>query len=498
MKITFLLLACISILSFGDDKLKGELKETKENYLIVGTPEMVGFDDNFIQLQAGKISVNVLAKSRKFLLMFTAQGVAGNDVKFKRLVMTITKKSNVYDLKIAINKVGDKESELKSVSAKDIEKRFLLLQIRKSMYELIFGKDYLKKMQKTLEKENEKDKKELTGLIKKGLGPQKVANSLAQIISDIKLSKLKLKNQKKIYEKEKNKKELAEKNLDNFKSNIHSAIQAEKRKEEIKDGTDREFRGKEKPKKQEMASSDKKDPAQQKDPLESSGGSFGNNAYSDNIFNKDKRPRGTRLLFEAMTLNRSSTTNYILKNVQNDFFLYGLRGSARVEVFPGLGDDFVFSFMYLKKSGNDGITIPDIKNFHLLYLSTMGFLPFDLNIGFHLENQYFINILEDDGLGPRVFENQYAWLQVGIERTFKIWKIMIIPQFSFSKNVYSDSSAGDEIKLDATKIEFGGELGYKNYRVGAKVMQDEVTSVNLVGFKTQQTSTFFTMSYVFM
>ena len=496
--LSLILFTFIPLLSFSSGKIKGEIKETKENYLIVGTPILKGFEDSFIQLQAGKISVNVLAKSRQYLLMFTAQGVIGADIKFKRLEMIITKKGNTFDLKISINKVGTKISELKSVSANEIEKRFLLLQIRKSMYELIFGKDYLNKMKNKLEKENEKDKNEMSGLLKKGLGPKKVSNALAQIISDIQMSKLKLKNREKILKKELQKKTLAEKKLSNFKSNIQTAMRNERRKNEVDDKTDREFRGKQKDKKFISGNSETKQKTNQKDPIEGGAGQFGENAYQNNLFKKGKRPRGTRMFVEGMALNRVSNTRAILKNVKNDFFFTGLKGTGRVEVFPGLGDDFVFSFMYLKKQGQGKHTIPDIKNFHLLYLSTAGFLPFDVNMGIHLENQYFINILFDDGKGSQLYENQIAWFQLGAERVFNIWKFMIIPQVSVSKNIYSTSSVDEGVKLEATKLEFGGELGYKKFRLGLKYMQDTVVSTNVKSFTTTQTSTFLTLSYVFM
>ena len=71
--LTLILLLFLINFSFANDKTKGEIKETKENYLIVETPVLKGFNDDFIKLQAGKIAVNVLVKSKKYLLMFTAQ-----------------------------------------------------------------------------------------------------------------------------------------------------------------------------------------------------------------------------------------------------------------------------------------------------------------------------------------------------------------------------------------------------------------------------------------
>ena len=201
-------------------KTKGEIKETKDNYLIVGTPSLTGFKDSFIQLQAGKIAVNVLAKSKKYLLMFTAQNTVGKDIQFKRLEMNIAQRGKVYDLKIAINKVGKKTVEIKSVSERSIEKRFLLLQIRKSMYELLFGEEYLKKMKNKVKRENQRDKKELRSLLRKGRAPKKVSAALAQIISDIKLSQLKVRGRKKVYNEEFAKKIAAEKQLRSFKGGI--------------------------------------------------------------------------------------------------------------------------------------------------------------------------------------------------------------------------------------------------------------------------------------
>lgn len=491
------LFVTLAPICLAESKVKGGIKETKENYLIVGTPKLEGFNDSFIQLQAGKIAVNVLAKSRKYLLMFSAQQVLGKDIQFKRLEMDIIKKGQVFDLKISIVREGDKKSVVKTVSEKAIEKRFLLLQVRKSMYELIFGKGHVEKMKEQLKKENEKDEKELSGMIKKGVKPKKVATSLAQIISDIKLSKTILKNRKAEYNEELNKKTVAENQLRNFKSNIRTSLQVEREKIE-RDNTDREFRGKEKDKKSEFAGTKKDIKTNENGNLESKSGKFSSSPLKQNPFNKAKRPRGTRLFAEGIGLTRHSSTDFILTGVENDFFLYGFKGTGRVEIFPGYGDDFVFSFMYLKKQGKGELSIPDIKNLHFLYLTTPDFLPVDINMGLHFENQYFVNILKDDASGKTVFENSFVWIQLGIERVFYIWKLLLIPQAAFAKNVTSESTVGDGLKLDATKLEYGLEIGYKNYRAGMKFMQDTVTASNLDGFKTVQTSTFFTVSYVFM
>ena len=334
-------------------------------------------------------------------------------------------------------------------------------------------------------------------MVRRGVPPKRVAAAIAQIISDIKLSKIRLKKQKALIDKENAAQVEKANELKKIKGNIRTAIKSERNKIQ-RDKTDREFRGKQKKKKAPAISSDNSRGVDEKAGAESKGGNFGSTAYSDNPFEKLKRPRGTRLFAEFATLNRNSSTNYILNNVQNNFLLWGFKGTARVEVFPGLGDDFVVSLFYLTSAGDVELNIPDIKNFQLMYLSTAGYLPFDLNFGFHYENQYFINLLADDGSGLQVVENQFVWLQFGIERVFKFWKLLVIPQLAFSKNVTSQSNLAQDVRLDGTKLEFGGELGYKNYRVGFKYMLDSVTATNLGNFKTDQTSSFLTISYVFM
>ena len=154
--------------------------------------------------------------------------------------------------------------------------------------------------------------------------------------------------------------------------------------------------------------------------------------------------------------------------------------------------------MDIIEPGNTIMNIPDIKNLHFLYLATTDYLPFDVNFGLHLENQYFVNILVDDGRGQETVENTFGWFQVGIERVFGIWHFLIIPQISVAKNVFSSTTIGNEVKLDAMKTEAGIEIGWKeNYRMGIKYARDTVTATNLNNFKTDQKSIFFSLSYVF-
>lgn len=477
-----------------------DLSERAERYILVGPPELIGFSDSFIELQAGKIGVSILAKSKKFILMFSAEENPSKRITFRRLKMIIEKKGKIFNLTIKMV-TSSQNTPLRITQAFDIQERFLLLQIRKSMYELVYGQDYLEENEKAIKGESEKDKEELksskTDKLLELNGSDSVANVIAAIINEVEKNKslaMAMEQEYKNLAKAEAKKAVE---LNKQKSKIQKALGSEgNRSKRIAEKRMPEADGKGGHESETLKTDTKKKDSEQSFDEQYKGSI--SKALDNRKFDKSSRPRGTRIIAEAVSLNRTSTTSYLLDNVQNNFYFYGAKGTVRLEVSPDLGDDFVVSLMYLKRLAKEEYRIPDIKNLHFLYLATTEYLPFDLNFGLHIENQYFVNILSDEATGLEVVENNIGWFQIGIERVFRMWNFIFIPQISIAKNIFAASTIGDNIKLDASKMEMALDLGWKeNFRMGLRMMQDTVTATNLKNFKTEQTSIFLTFSYVF-
>ena len=454
IKFIFFILLCFSQLSLAQDKLVP---------LLIQEARVEGEKKSFYQTQLRKISLDTIRRFKKYEI-FLSTRPQDPDKPINYLDVQISYKGE-FGYLIEVKQISGKSSRvLKESWAGFVPERFVLLQSRINLVEVLYGKGMARKLQSLLMKENPE------------FAQAQQANE--PIITSL--------NNKEIPQYLKNAP------LDNSMNEKASKDLTDLRKDIVKNlGKVTE----ESRKKDASLNEQKKENATAELTLLTEGEMKKN----DNPFGKGMRPRESSLAVDLVYLNRHLQSQYLL-NITNNLNYVGPRMTYRKNLSDTKGDDFVLSVMNLKalKVNKVDFNVPDLRNVHAQFLKTVDFLPFDLLIGAHYDNQIFINLAEyNDGL--KMSENHLVWAQFGVERTFN-WKLFSLSlQALYAQNFFSKSSfmSDKDIKLDASRYSLGAELLLRKIRLGVFMSKEEVTSRSLNNFSISQDSFFMNFAYVF-
>lgn len=457
-----------------------------QTYLQVSRPIITGIKNSaFISEQTLKLAQQTIWKNGKFHPLISNQV---SNSKSQKLTLNIDRSKGLT--KIDFNIITNEGQIISNAWAAGVEDRFILLQVRLSLYELFYGKQAIKeslnklqnqvKNPETLAEKNEAAEanakeidtdldKEIRTLIKAAgvnidlsMKPFATSTSLSDSISL--QDAIELINEKSLEQKKKTSKRADEFkiNLNELRMSINIALksnkQNEKKKENIKlskEDEDKEIN------EDPLAILTKKDSPKEKEAE----------------FNKTERIRASRTIFDLAYMNKNSESEYLI-TTKNNYNFFGFRYTYRKNMADNAGDDLVLSLHYLKSIGSKAqeYKVPSLINTYAQYLWAPKWLPVDLFAGIHYENQPFIN-LERLNEGLLAGENKILWWQLGLERIFEIKKRRLYVNLSHFKSLYTTSSFDFEKKFTASKTY--AEIQYdvwSKLRLGIGGFTEEISS----------------------
>lgn len=455
IKFIFFILLCFSQLSFAQETLIP---------LLIQDSYVEGSKRSFYQEQLRKITLDTIRRFKKYEI-FLSTRPEGEDRPVNYLDVSISDKGE-FGYLIEVKQISGKSSRiLKESWASFVPERFVLLQSRINLVEVLYGKGMARKLQAVLMKQNPEFAQAQEG------GDHPIVSSLNNKELPPYLKKSPTDNSMN---------EKASKDLADLRKEIERNLVKTTEEMGNKDTAHKDQK--------------KEEPTGEVTLL-----SEGEIKKNDNPFGKGIRPRESSLAVDLVYLNRHLQSQYLL-DITNNLNYAGPRITYRKNLSDTKGDDFVFSVMNLKalKVNKVDFNVPDLRNVHAQFLKTVSFLPFDLLIGAHYDNQIFINLAEYD-TGLKMSENHLVWAQFGIERTFN-WSLFSVSlQALYAQNFFSKSSfmSDKDIKLDASRYSLGAELLLKKIRLGVFMSKEEVTSRSLNNFSISQDSFFMNFAYVF-
>lgn len=494
--------------------------------ILLEYPQVEITNKSFYVDQINKLTIQTIAKHRGYEPVFANETIMKSKL-LNRLIIKInkSKESGFFNVEISQNS-GKSGNPIRNSWAVNVPERFVLLQTRLSIIESLYGKtlakeerDYLKK--NDISFKEYLDTKEKTAEVEEDSSSDKGLTDKDIIKKKSKLKKKSDKSSDSGAEEVKGRdlitsldtnipyneiKELVFKKPEDFNQIIFK-IRKKNLQKEIE-----EIENLQKAIRTSMAK--KISSTKETDAVAAKSDTENNNANQIknnrdlpisldstalNPFNKEVRPRKTRNMVELVYLSRILSTTYLL-TVYNKFSFTGPRYTYRRNLSEVSGDDLVFSIMNLRAVGVNDVeySIPDVRNAHVQYLSSLSFLPFDYFLGMHYENQFFVNLAEINQ-GLKVAENHLVWVQTGIERVFQIKNIQTVFQAFYAKNIFSKSNflKNRDVKLDGTRLSVGAEVSWRKWSIGMQYAKDLIESNTLSGFKIDQTSYFMNLAYGF-
>lgn len=451
----FVILLCFSQLSFAQETL---IPLLIQEALVEGNKKF------FFQEQLRKITIDTIRRYKKYEIFLSTQTL-DQERPLNYLDVSISDKGD-FSYLIEVKQISGKTSRiLKESWASYVPERFVLLQSRINLVEVLYGKGMARKLEALLLKQNPdfaEVKEASQRPIMSSLNNKEIPQFLKNSLTDNSVN------------------ETASKELADLRKDIKRNLV--KTSEELSN------------KNPSLSDQKKESPMSEMTNL-----SEGELKRNDNPFGKGVRPRESSLAVDLVYLNRHLQSQYLL-DITNNLNYAGPRITYRKNLSDSKGDDFVFSVMNLKalKVNKVDFNVPDLRNVHAQFLKTVTFLPFDLLIGAHYDNQIFINLAEYNA-GLKMSENHLVWAQFGIERTFN-WKLVSLSlQALYAQNFFSKSNfmSDKDIKLDASRYSLGAELLLKKIRLGFFLSKEEVTSRSLNNFSISQDSFFMNLAYIF-
>lgn len=429
--------------------------------LLVKEAVVEGKNKQFYQLQLRKIVLETIRKNGKYeIFLSTTPKNKNGPIYFIESLVSL-KDDGQYLIEIKLIS-GKSQLVIREAWAALVPERFVLLQGRLCLVEVLYGPGMARKLKQSLMEANPEfseylanedlasslDNKELPSFLKNTQGSQSQAKMV--------------------------------KSLTQLKTSIQKDLEAQS-KEAIDDPSSDE---------------EPQDSESDQNPSAFVGEVVKKNETTST---KGSRPRVSHFLADIVYLNRSLETNYLIRTVNNLNYI-GPRFTYRKSLSDYNADEFIFSAMNLRpwKFNETEFDVPDLRNIYAQYLNSSQVLPFDVILGIHYDNQIFINISEFNG-GLKISENHLVWTQIGVERTFNLSLFSISFQALYAQNIYSQSNfiKKKDIKLDATRYSLGSEILYKKLRFGLYVSREEINSRSLKNFGITQDSFFSNFAYAF-
>lgn len=451
--IAILLVLLFSQLTFAEEKLLP---------LLVREAHTEGKRSSFYQTQLRKITLDTIRRYGKYEIYLSTRPQDQKSPIYYLESLVSLKDEDHYLIETKLIS-GKTQLVMKESWAALVPERFVLLQSRICLMEVLYGAGMARKLKQVLAQANPEFAEFLAN------EEVNIANSLEN-----KEIPAYLKEKKSNEEKEK-----MLKNISQLKSSINKSL--ENQIEEVVLNPDDD--------KEEEDKSNADNAAIVGELIQKTG--------PEN--KKGSRPRISHFLADLVYLNRNLESNYLIRTINNLNYV-GPRFTYRKSLSEYSGDEFIFSAMNLRpfKVNKVDFDVPDLRNVYAQYLNATEVLPFDVILGIHYDNQIFINISElNDGL--KISENHLVWAQVGVERTFN-WSLFSISfQAIYAQNIYSQSNfmKKKDVKLDASRYSLGSEILYKKLRFGLYVSKEEVTSRSLNNFSITQESFFTNFAYAF-
>lgn len=471
------------------------------NYLKITKPKISGIENSkFYSEQTLKLAQKAMWLHGKYSPLISDKKTTLN---IAILDLEISKIGNLASINFSI--YTNEGNIISKAWATGIEERFILLQVRLTLYELFYGKQQIKEVlnkiqKKELEKNKAENQKENTAnnedlneverdiytLIKSAgvnvsltMKPFSTSSSLTDSI-EFEDATLMLQESLDAQKKKSKRADEFKVNLSALRLSINIALKNNQESKEEK-------------KKKEKVIKEEEEKKSLDEEISAKNSAKAPEELFNAKFDKDMRDRNIRHIIDYVYMNKNSETDYLI-NTKNNFNFTGLRYTYRKNVYDNRGDDYVFSLHYLKSIGSkeEKYNVPAIINGYLQYLFAPKWLPFDLFGGIHFENQPFIN-LEKYNEGLKSGENQILWYQVGFERVFEVKKKKVILNYSYFKTLFAMNSY-DIKNLSGTKQFIEAKMDfYDNYRIGIGGFKEEICGKD---FEITQNSFLISLAFI--
>ncbi len=450
------------------------IPEEKLKYLII-VPPVTNLKDRLIIQQVVKTEISILMKTNIYKLVFGGQKQIQNaNIALYQLDIELTGKKRFYLLLRLLNVKRKKVERI--IRKEKIQKRMLLLQLRISLYELLYGKEWLKKNMKRIRTEFKEDKSKLGAIDlskakkameeknrKKKLKKKKKKRNRLKKLNNIGIysdndSKRKKKKKKKKKKKGKKKKKQKKKKKRGKKGNTtdrdaksgmdvdQKSISNRQNGEEDKNKGDKD---KDSSIKDE---SDKKKKSATDGPQDNQGLSFKRGERAELELKTNK---GFRYVFwgdlSYMDQGVSSKDTIEVENV-NKYVITG----AQADIYPTANteDYFEINLSVGTPVKKNSFELPTYQSISVQYVLPPPEINFDLIFGTKYDVFHFIN-LDQIGSGLKVGSTKLFWLRAGVQKKYFLFQRDIWCRFYVAKSFISLTSYGvkDDIALSGTLLE---------------------------------------------